>query len=492
MDTKVNYAAVGIFVIGLGALLLAAILWLAAGGEVHHKIDLYQSLSTESVAGLNLNAPVKYRGVDVGKVRDIRLVPDNPQIVQLVYAIDDGTPVKTDTVATLTTQGLTGIAYIELSGGSPSAPALVPKTSGEVPIIPTKPSLTARLEQVLTRVLASVDRTSQNLNGVFSDENKKALTLALDNVARLSQTLADRRDSIDAMLRNADRTAANAARLSGELDHTIARIDRAADSFDAMSRSVDGTAANANRTVTAVGAATCSAFTNETVPQMENLMNDLSVLSASLRRLSEQTERNPKSLIFEKHAESARGLAIMRAPALAGRALALGGCWPCDARGVAARPCSTAAAALRRISGRSMRRPRHRRRRAHRCRRRPPRPLPAGADRRQAPRGGRLRHRSHRLHPRGASPRALCRQPVGRRAPAHARAVDRGFTRANRCVRCRALHAEPGVRPMGARHRDRPPAARGAVAARALHAACDAGRQALAQGRRRAPEFDAW
>jgi phospholipid/cholesterol/gamma-HCH transport system substrate-binding protein len=297
MDTKVNYAAVGVFVLGLGAALVAAILWLAAGGEVHPKIDLYQSLSTESVGGLNVNAPVKYRGVDVGKVRDIRLVPDNPQLVQLVYAIDDGTPIKTDTVATLTTQGLTGIAYIELSGGSPTAPPLVAHTSGEVPIIPTKPSLTARLEQVLTRVLASVDRTSQNLNGVFSDENKKALTVALDNVATLTQTLANRKDSIDATLRNADRTMANAARVSAQLDHTLARIDHAADSFDAMSRRVDETAAGANRTVTAVGA-DVQRFTNETVPQLESLMNDLSVLSASLRRLSEQTERNPKSLIF--------------------------------------------------------------------------------------------------------------------------------------------------------------------------------------------------
>src|SRR4051812_33568951 len=125
MDSKVNFAAVGVFVIGLGAVLVAAILWLAAGGELHKKADLYQSLSNESVAGLNLNAPVKYRGVDVGKVKDIQLVPDNPQQVQLVFAIEHGTPIRTDTIATLTTQGLTGIAFIELSGGSPNAPPLV-------------------------------------------------------------------------------------------------------------------------------------------------------------------------------------------------------------------------------------------------------------------------------------------------------------------------------------------------------------------------------
>lgn len=299
MDSKVNYAAVGVFVIALGAVLVAAILWLAAGGEVHKRVDLYQSLSNESVAGLNLNAPVKYRGVDVGKVKDIQLVPDNPQRVQIVYAIDRGTPIKTDTIATLTTQGLTGIAFIELSGGSPGAPPLLPKIPGEVPVIPTKPSLTARLEQVLTRVMGSVDKTSRTIDGVFTDDNKKALSASLANIAAVTQTLADRRGSIDSALKNADRTMANAAQVSARLDKTIARIDRAADSFDRMSGDFDRAANNADRTITGVGA-DVQRFTNETVPQLENLMTELSVLSASLRRLSEQTERNPKSLIFGK------------------------------------------------------------------------------------------------------------------------------------------------------------------------------------------------
>jgi phospholipid/cholesterol/gamma-HCH transport system substrate-binding protein len=299
MDSKVNFAAVGVFVIGLGAMLVAAILWLAAGGELHKKTDLYQSLSSESVAGLNINAPVKYRGVDVGKVKDIRLVPDNPQQVQIVYAIDRGTPIKTDTIATLTTQGLTGIAFVELSGGSPASPPLEPKAPGEVPVIPTKPSLTARLEEVLTRVMNSVGKTSRTIDGIFTDENKKALASSLANIAAVTQTLADRRGSIDSGLKNADRTMASAAQVSAKLDQTIARIDKAADSFDRMSADIDKTAGNANQTITAVGS-DVQRFTNETVPQLENLMNELSVLSASLRRLSEQTERTPKSLIFGK------------------------------------------------------------------------------------------------------------------------------------------------------------------------------------------------
>jgi len=298
MDNKVNFAAVGAFVLVLGAALVAAALWLAAGGELHHKVDLYRAVSDESVSGLNINAPVKYRGVDVGKIKDIRLVPDNPQQVQLTFAIERGTPVKTDTVATLSTQGLTGIAYVELSGGSKGAPALV-STDGQPPLIVTMPSLSARLELVLTRVLGSVDKTSHALDGVFTEQNKQALTAALVNIAAITQTVSDRKGSIDLALRNADRTMANAAVVSARMDATLARIDKAADSFDGMSRQVDKTAAGAGETVTAVGS-DLQHLSGDVGPQLETLMNNLSTLSASLRRLTEQTERNPKSLVFGK------------------------------------------------------------------------------------------------------------------------------------------------------------------------------------------------
>jgi phospholipid/cholesterol/gamma-HCH transport system substrate-binding protein len=168
-----------------------------------------------------------------------------------------------------------------------------------VPVIPTKPSLTARLEEVLTHVLASVETTTHNLDSVFSRQNQQSLTTALANIAAITQTLSDRRASIDAALKNADRTMANAARVSGDLEGTLARIDQAAASFDAMSRQMNQTAASAGQAVTSAGA-DVQRFTNESLPQLENLMNQLSVLSESLRRLTEQTERNPKSLIFGK------------------------------------------------------------------------------------------------------------------------------------------------------------------------------------------------
>ena len=118
IETKVNYALVGAFVLALGAALVAGALWLAAGGAWQKKYDTYLAVEDESVAGLNLDAPVKYNGVDVGKVQAIHLDRINPQRVNLLFSIERGTPIKEDTIAVLKTQGLTGIAYVELNGGT--------------------------------------------------------------------------------------------------------------------------------------------------------------------------------------------------------------------------------------------------------------------------------------------------------------------------------------------------------------------------------------
>ena len=115
MDSKVNYTLVGLFVLVLGTALVAVGLWLGATRSEKDYVS-YVAYVSESVSGLNTKAAVKYRGVDVGLVRDIALDRDNPERVRLLFDIVRGTPVKQDTVAVLATQGITGLAYIDGRG----------------------------------------------------------------------------------------------------------------------------------------------------------------------------------------------------------------------------------------------------------------------------------------------------------------------------------------------------------------------------------------
>jgi phospholipid/cholesterol/gamma-HCH transport system substrate-binding protein len=293
----VNYALVGAFVLFLGGVLIAGVLWLASGGAFQKKYDLYLAIEDESVAGLNLDAPVKYNGVDVGKVREIHLDPENPERVILVFAIERGTPIKADTVAVLKIQGLTGIAYVELSGGARNAPPLVATAGNPYPVIRTKPSLSARLENVLTSVLAKLDSTSNNINSLISEENRAALKSALADIATVAHTFAARKGTIDAGIASAARTFDNGARATAQLGPAIERIGRGADAVDKMGTEVARTSASAGTMVDSVGA-DVKRFTAETVPELERLLGEIGVLAASLRRLSEKIESGPGGLLL--------------------------------------------------------------------------------------------------------------------------------------------------------------------------------------------------
>ena len=297
MDDKVNYTLVGAFVLVLGAALVAGVLWLAAGLGGKQEMDAYQAVIQESVAGLNVDAPVKYLGVDVGKVSRIRINAQNSQQVRLHFLIERGTPIKQDSVAVLKTQGLTGIAYIELSGGSAGSLPLAPRADGVAPTIPFKLSLGARLENVLTNVLANVDRVSNNLNAVFDADNRIALKSALADVAALAHTLAGQQGALKAGVADAARTARLAASAGEQLGPTLDRIATSAQAVQRMADTANQASAQAGRAAE-VAASGVQQMSSETLPELARLMAEVNRLAASMRQLSDQTAGSPSSLLM--------------------------------------------------------------------------------------------------------------------------------------------------------------------------------------------------
>jgi phospholipid/cholesterol/gamma-HCH transport system substrate-binding protein len=293
----VNYTVVGLFVLVLGTALIAVVLWLASGGAVQKRYTLYQAISEESVSGLSESAPVKYNGVDVGKVKQIALDPVNPQRVILLFAIERGTPIKTDTVAKLKSQGLTGIAHVELSGGSREAPLLQASAGAPYPVIPTTPSLAARLENILTNLAAKLDTTSSSIAAFLSEENQVAFKSALADIAAVSKTISGRKEALDAGIASAARTFENTARVTAQVEPLIARIERSAGAVEKMGDEVAKTSASAGKTIDTVGA-DVKRFTAESLPEFQRLLDEMTVLATSLRRLSEKIEGSPGGLLL--------------------------------------------------------------------------------------------------------------------------------------------------------------------------------------------------
>lgn len=297
MEEKVNLAVVGAFVLVLSAALIGGVLWLSSGKSYSKAYDVYQTYMKESVAGLNLNAPVRYRGVEIGRVQKIALAPGNVEQVQLTLDIERGTPVKVDTVALLQTQGLTGLAFVELTGGSRDSPALKALADEQYPVIKAGPSLMTRLDSAVTSVLANLNKTSENINALLDADNRRAVKKTLADLATLSNTLATRSALIDASLVDTAHTMKNTAQLTDELPRLAQRIQRSADAFDHMANELARAGASANSTLD-----NTRQFTSETLPEVHQMVIELRDLTASLRHFSGELEQNPSMLLYGKPA----------------------------------------------------------------------------------------------------------------------------------------------------------------------------------------------
>jgi len=148
METDKHYFLEGLFIIGLSLAAALFFVWLANTGRRDDVI--YRIHFAESVSGLSLGDPVKFRGVDVGMVKAMIIDPDDPRQVRVEVRLRKEAQVKTDTKATLKLKGITGVVFIELNGGNPSAQSLVAATpQGRIPEIPSeRSSLTAFMDQL--------------------------------------------------------------------------------------------------------------------------------------------------------------------------------------------------------------------------------------------------------------------------------------------------------------------------------------------------------
>jgi phospholipid/cholesterol/gamma-HCH transport system substrate-binding protein len=168
METDRHYFIEGLFIIVLSVGAALAFVWLSGSG--HRDDVLYRIHFDESVSGMSLGDPVKFRGVDVGSVKAMQLDLADPQRVQVDVALRKDAPVKTDTRASLRLKGITGTVFIELSGGGPDAKTLVAATpEGQIPEIPAEKSTLTTLVEALPKAVEKFLAIESQTKKVLSD-----------------------------------------------------------------------------------------------------------------------------------------------------------------------------------------------------------------------------------------------------------------------------------------------------------------------------------
>jgi len=301
MMRHTNYALVGAFVILCGLSIVAGVLWLAMGGAAGVYVR-YHADMTESVSGLSVDAPVKYRGVDVGRVVDIDIDPDDDQQVRLSIEVREGTPIKVDSIAVLEFQGITGVAFLNLTGGSSGSALLVPTDRDPIPEIQTGASLLLRLDEGVSRLLNSFTATSDRLQLLLDDDNQAAVRASLADLASLMHEL----DASAADLRRAIAGAADTFDSTRDLgiqaSAAFTSVEEAAAAFEEMSVDLERTSVLIRQVV--------EAGDGEVTQLAHTMEREVRMLSADLRRLSERLDRlaisiedDPSRVIYGPEAE---------------------------------------------------------------------------------------------------------------------------------------------------------------------------------------------
>ncbi len=296
MQARVGYVAVGLFVLLLGAALIGLGLWLGSGREAG-EFRWYYAYTEESVASLNLSSGVTYRGVDVGRVAAIELDPQDPTRVRLTFKIRADAPVKTDTVATLAIQGLTGLGSVELASGSRDAPLLKQTPGSPYPVIPMQPSLLNRLDTALRLAMSTLDQASQRLLVILNDDNARAIGSILANADRITGALAGQSARLDRTLGDLERLAKAGAeasealpRLAPRVETVLTETERLLTTLRNTGEQVGATASDSRRQLEYTGGVL--------LPQVERAVDELGSAAGSLRELGDRLSANPQMLLL--------------------------------------------------------------------------------------------------------------------------------------------------------------------------------------------------
>jgi phospholipid/cholesterol/gamma-HCH transport system substrate-binding protein len=262
VESRVNYIVVGIFVLALSAALAFGIYWLTS---VNHKeYDYFLVYMNESVSGLSINSAVKFNGVEVGYVKEIRLNPDNPQQVRILLAIEKNTPINSGTTATLIAQGVTGVTTLGLKALAPKAPPLIPPPGSPYPVIPSTPSFLVEISTLLRDATNSIKNLSNSVQEAFNPQNQRAISEILHNVSAASKNFQS----------------------------TMQNISHAANKFSTLSDQATTTLAS--------GDAAIKNISQQTLPTIAQAVDRLQNILINLDQLSDELHANPSMLIRGK------------------------------------------------------------------------------------------------------------------------------------------------------------------------------------------------
>ena len=304
MENKSHALAAGAFVLAVTALLVAMAMWLTRDKGVTQPFELS---TRDTVTGLQPQAAVRFKGVSVGRVTDIGFDPHVAGNVLIRIAVDSNAPLTPTTFATLSYQGITGLAFIQLDDEGKKQEA-EPKGSSGIPRLPLRTSQLGELSARVPELMSKVEEVSERVNQLLSDTNQKNFAKTLEGVAASAASINKITQSLDHTLtQRVDPALAALPALVNDSSKTMQAlqgaakdVSRTADAFTATADRLNGKDGPIDRLAEGTGALSQAAdtFGSTTLPRLNRVGEDASRAARQLSRTVTNINDNPQSLIF--------------------------------------------------------------------------------------------------------------------------------------------------------------------------------------------------
>ncbi|TCR64985.1 MlaD family protein [Bosea sp. BK604] len=276
MESRANYALVGLFTLAVLAAAFGFVYWFNSGGA-GRKQDV-RIIFSGTVTGLGRGSSVLFNGLRVGEVTRIELQPDDPRRIYAVVQVDNTTPLRVDTRARIEAQGLAGVVAVQLLGGDPSSPVLTAQPGQPMPTIIAEKSEFQDILETVRTVASRADTVLGNIDQLVK-ENAGPLSNTVRNVEKFSAALGDNSGNVDKVLASFGQIADTIAPLSqklGVLSEELTEVVRSVDR-----RKVASIVDNVDKFTAALGG---------TSDDVGKVVKDVASITDKLNRAADQVE----------------------------------------------------------------------------------------------------------------------------------------------------------------------------------------------------------
>ncbi|MGO4705764.1 MlaD family protein [Microvirga sp. 2MCAF38] len=290
METRANYALIGVFTLAVIAAAFGFVYWFSGGDRGQAKQSI-RIVFSGSVSGLSKGSVALFNGLRVGEVTEISLLPEDPRRVVSIVQVDKSTPIRSDTRARLEYQGLTGVAQIALSGGEPNAPPLVAGPGQPMPTIFADRSDFQDLIETARNIARRADDVLERVGRVVAD-NEGAINRTIQNVEKFSEALGENSEGIDRFLSQVGQAAEKVGPLAEKLETLATNVDELVRAVDRQRvtnivQNVESftQSLGENREVISTAlkdAASLIRTLNETAPKLDSAVTQLGTLTKSV------------------------------------------------------------------------------------------------------------------------------------------------------------------------------------------------------------------